>query len=355
MNETNRMCHVDMMRGFLMLLVVMEHSSTHIFKTFDGFTEVHTYMVYIVQFMMPAFFFICGYVLYRPDLTLRKEEIKILLRKKIKSQLISPILFFLLYLFISRIALVDGLYEYHKEGYWFTFTLFFFYILFSVVGLLFNSVKLKPIFKNVFLLLSGIGLFYLAHLLCSFESIKNQTSLWGIFHWRYFIFMVLGYLTRQYRLLDKGRKTELICGISIILYLILNVFYKQIDNTHWSIAIMNLMLLGVFGTIIVYCFFSNYGEAIHSSRFGRSLQYIGQRTLGVYYINFLLLPVQLQYCTHFLVEYPMPLVELGLSFILAAINIIVCMIIYNVVYLCPPLGEFLFGKQYTPSRREAEN
>ena len=87
---------------------------------------------------------------------------------------------------------------------------------------------------------------------------------------------------------------------------------------------------------------------------GKGLLYLGQRTLCVYYVNFLLLPVQLQYCTRFLVDYPMPLVEMILSLLLAVSNILLCLIIYNVIFLCPVLGEFLFGKQ-APSIENIES
>ena len=341
-----RLPHIDAMRGFLMLLVVMEHSSTHLFATFDSSTGVHTYMVYIVQFMMPAFFFVCGYVLYRPHLTWSRNEIRKLLKKKINSQIVSPVLFFLLYIYVSHISLSDGLFEYHKEGYWFTFTLFFFYLIFSMVNLILDTIRTKPLYKDVTFGLIGVGLFYSAHILCSFDSLKDYTSLFGVFHWRYFIFMFLGYLTREYKLLEVNKKhTQLVCGVCIVMYIALNVFYNKIDGAHWILAILNLLLLGMAGTIIVYCFFSKYWETMSKNAVGKGLLYLGQRTLCVYYVNFLLLPVQLQYCTRFLVDYPMPLVEMILSLLLAVSNILLCLIIYNVIFLCPALGEFLFGKQ----------
>jgi len=329
-----------------MLLVVMEHSSTHLFKTFEGFPTVHTYMVYIVQFMMPAFFFICGYVLYRPEIGWSGDRIKILLKGKMNSQLISPCLFFLLYLYLSDISIKDGLLEYHKEGYWFTFSLFFFYILISCYYGIISRLRINYKYTDYFLAFIGVLMFYIAHFICSYESIKDITGLLGIFHWRYFIFLLFGYFARKYALLERRKKTEIICGVSIILFVMLNVFYNQLDSSHWTVALLNILLLGIAGTILTYCFFNVYSNRIKNTVIGKALEYIGQRTLCVYYLNFLLLPIQVQYCTEFLRVYPMPLVEIFLSFILAGINIGVCLIFYNVVFLCPPLGEFLFGKRY---------
>lgn len=345
MNNT-RLFQIDAMRGFLMLLVVMEHSSTHLFKTFDGFSTVHTYMVYVVQFMMPSFFFICGYVLYRPGIEWSGESIKCLLKGKVNSQLISPCLFFLLYLYISHISIRDGLLEYHKEGYWFTFTLFFFYFLISLYYGFVSIIRINQKIADSFLAFIGILMFCFAHIVCSYDSIKDITSFLGVFHWRYLIFMLFGYFVRKYALLTQGAKSEILCGMSIILFILLNVFYKQIDTLHWTIALLNIFILAFTGTTLVYSFFIVYAERIKQTVLGHVLGYLGQRTLCVYYVNFFLLPVQLQYCTEFLRVYPMPLLEILLSFILAAINIAVCLIIYNIVFLCPPLGEFLFGKKY---------
>jgi len=332
------------MRGLLMLLVVMEHSSTHLFGTFDGFSTVHTYMVYIVQFMMPAFFFVCGFVLFRAKMTWSLLETKRLLKGKICSQIISPCLFFLLYIYVSSISLRDGVFEYHKVGYWFTFTLFGFYILFSIVLYLSNLFKVKSVFTDILLIVIGLILFYFAIVVSSFESLRDISGLLGVYHWNYFIYMALGYLVHKYQLLQKNKRTEIVCAICILLYLVLNIFYLKIDNSYVPLRLMQRFLLGISGTILLYAFFFYKEDAIKDTKVGKCLQYIGKRTLCIYYVNFLLLPVQLHSCTLFLREYPMPLVELFLAFILAALNIVVCLIIYNVIFLSQPLGEFLFGK-----------
>lgn len=342
--DNNRLFNIDAMRGFLILLVVMEHSSTHVFKTFDGLDSVNTYFVYIIQFLMPAFFFICGYVLYKPDVQWHYKTAINLLRKKINSQILSPCLFFFLYLFVSKISLSEGLFEYHKEGYWYTFTLFGFYVLFSLVHIVFEHLKWKDCTKDVVLIAFSIFIFYLAHVICSFESIKDYTSLLGVFHWRYFFFFVFGYLMRKNSYKFNNISSRL-CGISIIVYVLLNIFYNEIDESHWTLAILNLLILGTTGTYLVYKFFSLYQDSLFRSKLGRALGYIGQRTLCIYYVNFLLLPIEFQHCTKFLVTYSMPLIELILSFILASINIALCIIIYNIVFLCPPLGRFLFGSR----------
>ena len=272
------------------------------------------------------------------------KETKRLLARKICSQLISPCLFFLLYIYVSSISLRDGVFEYHKVGYWFTFTLFGFYILFSFVLTLSHYLKVKPVFTDILLIVIGLLLFYIAVVVSSFESLRNFSGLFGIYHWNYFIYMVIGYLVHKYQLLQKDKRTEIVCAICILIYLFLNVFYNQIDSCCITLRLMQKLFLGVSGMILLYVFFFSKEDALKDTKIGQCLQYIGKRTLCIYYVNFLLLPVQLQSCTHFLKEYPMPLVELFLAFILAALNIVICLIIYDFIFLSQPLGEFLFGK-----------
>ena len=329
-----------------MLMVVMEHSSTHIFKTFPSLSISYTYMFLITQFMMPAFFFICGYVLYKEKRDWTIEGEVNLLKKKFSSQIISPLLFFLLYISVNSISLHDGVYEYHKVGYWFTFTLFFFYILIFFFFILSKRIKLNSTFGPIILIALG----YLLYLLATYYSSRNNHlgiyGLLGILHWRYFVFMVIGYYIHQYHASIWVRYKDYICFFSIAFFVLFNFFYNDLIYICGIIHLSVDFLLSLSGTLLVYAFFFTYQNNIDISILGKALKYIGRRTLPIYYINFLLLPTGLYAYTAFLRESSMSLVEFTISMALAIMNICICLIFYNVSFLNPKIGTFLFGVKY---------
>ena len=84
---------------------------------------------------------------------------------------------------------------------------------------------------------------------------------------------------------------------------------------------------------------------------GRTLQYIGRRTLDVYLIHFFLIPRNLNYITVF-TEHPIPIIEATVSFIIASIIITGSLLIGNIIRLSPFLAHWVFGAKYPTHNSE---
>lgn len=65
-STTKRIEYIDALRGFTMILVVLQHVATFGWELPLGAPNIHTYLA---QIRMPLFFFISGFVLYKASVT----------------------------------------------------------------------------------------------------------------------------------------------------------------------------------------------------------------------------------------------------------------------------------------------
>ena len=102
--KKERVKYIDALRGFTMLLVVLQHVVTFSFgiKAYDtALTNI------LVSFRMPMFFFISGFIAYKSSVIWDKCLYKKSLKKKAIVQLIPTAFFFSLYCFSNYINPVN--------------------------------------------------------------------------------------------------------------------------------------------------------------------------------------------------------------------------------------------------------
>ena len=201
---------------------------------------------------MPLFFFISGFVLFKLTDIWNINHIVLFFKKKIPVQLLSPLLFFLAYLFVSGISLHDGLFSPTKQGYWFTFTLLEFYIFYAVARYACLKLKISSNLTDILMVIYAIGFMGFRVILKG----HPVHAFLGMEKWYLFLYMVLGTLVRKHfvafeRLLDKGT----IIALSVLLFLGLNIFYRYLP---FDFAFDQILALT--GIIIVFSFFRKHGN-----------------------------------------------------------------------------------------------
>ena len=75
-----RIEYIDAMRGFTMILVVLQHVASFCWHVYGNAPSVHEYLV---QFRMPMFFFISGFVLFKAGVTWDLQQVVRFFKKKI--------------------------------------------------------------------------------------------------------------------------------------------------------------------------------------------------------------------------------------------------------------------------------
>ena len=160
---------------------------------------------------------------------------------------------------------------------------------------------------------------------------------------------MLGTFVKQhYDKVQQWLDNKWLLAVCIVFFILVNAFR---DVLPVKTVIMKGML-ALTGLVIMFTFFRNK-QAVFSreTKLGRTMQYVGRRTLDIYLIHFFLLPRSLSEFTFFS-DHPMPVIEFFVSSLIAIMVIAVCLVISNIFRLSPWLAHWLFGAKtdVKPSR-----
>lgn len=341
-NHNKRIEFIDAMRGFTMILVVIAHVSGFCFGIESDIPSIHPYLY---EFRMPTFFFISGFVLYKTSQLWNLRNVCLFIKKKFPIQIITTAIFFLVFLYTKEISFVDGLYSESKNGYWFTYVLFIYFIVYSTSQFIFHSLHLSDTIKDILILGIGIGFYMLFSCRTIYYSLPIDAEIESILsmrYWGYYLFFTIGILFRKHH-----KKTEYFLDdkpaiiVCLIIFFISNIFYSVFVSSH--VTLFNL-LTAITGIILIFSFFrQNQNVFTKDNIIGRHLQYIGRRTLDIYLLHYFLLPTNLFHLTSFLRDYPMPLVEFCISLSISLIIISACLLISKILRMSPTAAYLLFG------------
>lgn len=331
---TKRIEYIDALRGFTMILVVLYHAALYCI-------DVPNYHIYLQQIRMPMFFLISGFVMYKTEVVWNLNYIFNFLKKKFVVQILSTLVFFTLFAHIKGWDFISGITESPtKYGYWFTYALFIYYIFYAGIRYIFRK-------HEDFIIICIAAVFYIINWPPFFTNIPLSGSVkvaLGIEQWFYFCFFLLGTLLKKHfdgaqYLLDKWQ-TLLVC---ILAYFLLNIYHDVLPSGG-PLGVLFGFIKSISGIIIVFAFFRKKQALFTKEKvLGRSLQYIGKRTLDIYLLHYLFLPPWLSKVAIVFREYPMPSIEFVFSLIIALIVIAFCLLISNVIRLSPTLAHWLFG------------
>ena len=338
---TKRIEYIDAIRGTTMILVVYSHIAYWCLGNIHlGYNDI------FINFRMPLFFFISGWLFYKADHNWNKESITMMMKKKFQVQ-ISPFLFFLiLYLYLieptkNATSLED------KFGYWFTFTLFEYFAIYIFAELLFNKERTTKGELTVFaiLLILSISAFY--YDIMQFSTIigewRRPLALISFAKLKYIFFFGLGTETKKH--FDYFRS---LTNNAYIITIIIGVFFIMTilsfpSNNIYSRYII-FLITGTCGILIIFTFFRKHEATLtKDNKIGSFLQYIGTRTLDIYLLHYFFLPYNMNEVGLWLTQHNNKAIEVFVCLTLAIWVIIICLLVSNLVRLSPTLGHYLFG------------
>ena len=333
-NTPQRIGYIDALRGFTMFLVVLEHVASLCWGIVGKGISIHDYLV---QVRMPLFFFISGFVLYKPGVVWNGRHIVNFFKKKIPVQLISPFIFFAIFLHVKGVPLTDGVMDMHKAGYWFTLALLEFFVIYAAV-----KFCVRSRWASIILVAIGIVLYWFCwpKMTTGHHTFDNLCLLLSVPHWRFFIFLVLGTLVREhFDLVQRWLDNKWLLAVCIVFYLLVNALGDILPVK----AIPMRGLLSLTGLVVVFSFFRNKQAWFsRETALGRTMQNVGRRTLDIYLIHYFLIPMGLSFITVFS-DHPMPIIEALVSSVIAIVIIAASLLISEVIRLSPWLAHWLFG------------
>lgn len=280
METKKRIEYIDALRGFTIILVVLQHIVSMYFRGSD----LSPLYLSLQQVRMPLFFFVSGLVFYKVQRVWNYKECVLFFRKKITVQVISPAMFMLLYFLYLGIDIEEGILNKSKYGYWFTYTLFTYFILYIITQKALSCFSIAGNRNEMFMLLSAVLVSYVAidHNYWN----HNLSGLLGVEKWKYYIFFIFGTMakrqfSRYERILDKSIATLLFAVIFIASNVLSGIF-----TTKYAIIALQTVC-GISGIVVLFSLFKKLGRQLSSCRKGgKAMQFIGRRTLDIYLIHF---------------------------------------------------------------------
>lgn len=345
-----RIEYLDAMRGFTMFLVVYNHV---LICSFEGgaFWSVNDIFL---TFRMPLFFFLSGFLMYKKNRFRESESLSGFLRQKGTVQLIPTLVFSIVYALILSVPYPSLLLDKAKCGYWFTYTLFFYFLIYATGDYLIGEkVTGKPkiwIGGIVVCLIYAFSKFSLSPSCPWFNSPVN--GILGFANYQYFLFFFSGALARAYfpkieALMDKENYViSIVVGFFLLQFLLQLPSCKTwiISTGSYSAYSLLRTFSGFFGIALILTFFRKNETAILQSRVGKFFQYIGIRTLDIYLLHLILIHTNMHFIGGFLEKNSSFISELAVGGGVSIIIIGLCLIISRFIRCSDVLARLLFGK-----------
>ncbi len=330
-----RIEYIDAMRGLTMVLVVYSHICNYCLgDKWMGWNDV------FFIFRLPCFFFISGWLFEKVGRKWNSVSIKNTVKHKFMVQIVPTFIFLLLLagpsLFFSRLGATKG-------GYWFTFALFEFFLL-----CIFSERYLKK-WGGVFaLVLSAAAFCYDIYYNRYFKEMGLLTDALGFLSfmtWRYYLFFYVGtWVKRHFETFVNWTSKSWVILLAFIGFTLIAL------ADHSDHAIREYLLFavgGILGLTIVFTFFRVFSNHFTKNKFlGRSLQYIGTRTLDIYLLHYFVLPRFLILYSDQFRALDNNLLEFLVAMSIALIVVMLSLLVSYLIRLNHFLGHYLFGVKY---------
>ena len=322
------------MRGFTMILVVF----AHVCHFCLGDSRMGGNSVFIL-FRLPCFFMISGWLFE----SVAQRPFKEVAKHKAMVQLLPTFIFLLLLapppFFFHQLGTLKG-------GYWFTFALFEYFILYMLM------IRISRKWSPLMAVALTICTFIYARYYDSLRAAADGYQLWlidfsgflSVTTWRLFLFFYLGTCIRRHfetfiRWTNKP----------VVIALFTATFAVVASTSHHDNLMFEMFRFyvgGITGMIMVFTFFRLSASWLKKLRVSKPLQYVGTRTLDVYLLHFFFLPRFLMVYADQLAAYNSRLIEFCYIMAVSLVVLALTLVASYVIRLSPFLGHYLFGVKY---------
>ena len=351
-----RMGWLDALRGFTMLLVVTNHVAL---KSFGMQIRWSAALQFFLLFRMPLFFFISGFLAYKASRVWNGQTLRELSWKKFKVQIIPTVVFFLLYLAMIPTdpfakSFSDAMASSMKAGYWFTLVLLYMLLTYYLFSYAESKLRIKSWIPITILFIISLGFFETCYLPRYFSwalghkgpqnEFLNYTSLVEMM--RYFPFFLFGNIVHRYwdkaqQLMDSSWFFPVVTVLAVVCTLDVIVWHNL--RREWTALPHTLAMFLLLS--MVFMFFRHYQDFFSEKTvLGRSLQFIGRRTLDIYLLHYFFLPKMTAVGAYFQTNRHNFVLDTTASLSVALVVVGFCIITSQLLRVSPFFKKYLFGR-----------
>jgi len=291
---------------------------------------------FVSVFMVPLFFFISGYVAYKPVETWKAGYTSRKLLGKARLLLIPTVFFFLLFIYTTEKS------WWFPGGYWFTMSLFEMFLIYYAVSFLSN--KLCPKYYTAAIISATLGMMALT-------VVTFGTTAFGyllLYELRVFIpYFILGILAGKFKSLFTRwihndfviTSCILVCIVGAILVWKVNIL--EINHVAYSIVYGLMRIALIF--LLFYCFQKSEEYWTRNTLVPTIFRTVGRRTLDIYMIHYFFIWPAITPLTEFLTAWKNEMLIIPICLIFTAIAISLSLLVSHLLRSSKFLSKWLFA------------
>ncbi len=332
-----RIAYIDAMRGFTMVLVIF----AHVCHFCLGDSRMGYNAVFIL-FRLPCFFMLSGW-LFEP---IALNPFKTVVRHKAMVQLLPTFIFLLILApppeFFHQLGTLKG-------GYWFTFVLFEFFVLYLLIA------RLPKAWRPWLALTIALAAFCCARYYNEIrlsavgtqKYVVDALGFMSVTLWRFFLFFYIGaWMRRNFDAFIRWTNHPFALPmIAVVFFLIASTSHR--DNLYFEL--FRFFTGGITGMWMVFTFFRLSASWLKRFRIEKPMQYVGTRTLDIYLLHYFFLPHFLMAYAPQLQAYNSRLLEFMVIMAISLIILLLCLTCSYIIRLSPFLAKYLFGVKQSPN------
>lgn len=283
---TRRIEYIDAMRGLAMIMVVIGH-----FFVFSFHYHNALFLNINAALQLPIFFMISGF--FAPHM-LKESFIKAVWDKFCRL-IIPAILMFSIFVWIFDLNFINGLYDPFKYGYWFTFVMFGYTIIYIIVSKFTKVFRLSNKTSTCIHLISGVLITYIGWGSDRLSTTLPTLNLLSTALYNYYFYYALGaVLFANKRFIINSLCNKWLLGGGVVLYSIGQIAIAKYGtySLRYGAAITNICIVSV-ALLIIWKLFDSYPQLSKTSAIGRFFTLVGRRSLDVYFIHYFFIPKDL--------------------------------------------------------------
>lgn len=212
-------------------------------------------------------------------------------RKRVRVILVPTLVIGGFYAWLNHIGMASMALDKFKAGYWFTITLFEYYVIHDFVKMI--ACKRQVVY-DVMLVAVAFACYMVAMPTVQKVYADHTIALvLGLAQWKYFLFYVLGVFVRRYAHVVQSERG----GFIILLCFIFVYGLNAVGGFEWSGLLYNANLLLQEVTIVLsayYVFSKSQNIFSSASWLGNCMIVLGTRTLEIYLLHYFVLPHHLE-------------------------------------------------------------